>query len=448
MPRVDDTDGLRLFREALVRADYTADGLLRVLGGRAPARSSDGALWTLVRLLYLGAAVSPEEAADALAPLSLERLEALGVLEDGLPAIEIVPMGRVLVASDPERETRRGDRVPGPGKASRELAAVTPRATAGRALDLGSGSGVQALLLAAHTEEIVATDLNPRALEFTSFNAALNGLESIDVRHGSLFEPVAGEQFDVVVSNPPYVISPDTAFLFRDGGLPGDSFSEAVVRQTPEVLREGGLGLVNVNWVIPPGASPVGTPTSWIGGTGCDAIVLHTSTWATLDYATSWTSLLRVDPAAYGEAIGRWVAHLRAEGIERIGGGVVILRRRSGRNWALALDTGQPEVRADVHVRRLFAAQDYLRAHDDEALLDASLAPAEDHVVELAVRSGSVVSAQVSLTGGLGLSMPLDQAGVDLLERLAPGRSLREAAGEGAVPLVRALVERGFVVPV
>ena len=118
LPRVDDTDGLRLFREALVRADYTADGLLRVLGGRAPARSSDGALWNLVRLLYLGAAVSPEEAADALAPLSLERLEALGVLEDGLPAIEIVPMGRVLVASDPERETRRGDRVPGPGKAS------------------------------------------------------------------------------------------------------------------------------------------------------------------------------------------------------------------------------------------------------------------------------------------------------------------------------------------
>ncbi len=98
-----------------------------------------------------------------------------------------------------------------------------------------------------------------------------------------------------------------------------------------------------------------------------------------------------------------------------------------------------------MHVRRLFAAQDYLRDRDDEALLDASLAPAEDHVVELAVRSGSVVSAQVSLTGGLGLSMPLDQAGVDLLEQLAPGRTLREAAGEGAVPLVRALVERGFV---
>jgi hypothetical protein len=158
-----------------------------VLGGRAPARSNDGALWTLVRLLYLGAAVSLEEAADAFAPLSLERLEALGVIEDGLPAMEIVPMGRVLVASDPERETRRGDRVPGPGKGSRELAAVTPRTSVAKAFDMGSGSGVQALLLAAHTGEIVASDVNPRALEFTSFNAALNGLTSIDVRHGSLF---------------------------------------------------------------------------------------------------------------------------------------------------------------------------------------------------------------------------------------------------------------------
>jgi methylase of polypeptide subunit release factors len=419
-----------------------------VLGGRAPARSNDGALWTLVKLLYLGAAVSLEEAADAFAPLSLERLEALGVLEDGLPAMEIVPMGRVLVASDPERETRRADRVPGPAKGSRELAAVTPRTSIARAFDMGSGSGVQALLLAAHTGEIVASDVNPRALEFTSFNAALNGLTSIDVRHGSLFEPVAGEQFDVVVSNPPYVISPDTDLLFRDGGLPGDSFSEAVVRQTPEVLREGGLGLVAVNWVIPPNATPVVTPTNWIGGTGCDAIVLHTSTWATLDYATSWTSLLRVDPAAYGDAIDRWVAHLRAEGIERIGGGVVILRRRSGRNWALALDTGEPQGGAEAHVRRLFAAQDYLRANGDDALLDARFEPAEDHVVELALRSGSVVSAQASLTGGLGLSAPLDQAGVNLLEQLTPDRTLRDAAGEGAAPLVRPLVERGFVVPV
>ena len=223
------------------------------------------------------------------------------------------------------------------------------------------------------------------------------------------------------------------------------------MRQTPEVLREGGsrprereLGDFR------PELRRSGGRRAGSGGTGCDAIVLHTSTWATLDYATSWTSLLRVDPAAYGEAIGRWVAHLRAEGIERIGSEKwSIRRRRSGRNWALALDTGQPE---DVSRRR--ARSSAVRGTGLPSCPRrrgaARREPRARRVTtwsQLAVRSGSVVSAQVSLTGGLGLSMPLDQAGVDLLEQLAPGRSLREAAGEGAVPLVRALVERGFVVP-
>lgn len=449
LPRVDDSEGVRLLGEALTRADFTSGGLLRVLGGPAHAGSGDEALATLIKLLYLGAGVDAAEAEAAFAPLTLERLEAMGVLQGGLPLLEIIPMGRVLIASDPERETRRRDRIPGPGKASRTLAAVTPRDRVARALDMGTGSGVQSLLLAAHADEIVATDVNPRALEFTAFNAALNGFTGIEVREGSLFEPVEGEQFELVVSNPPYVISPDTDIPFRDGGLPGDSFSEAVVRQAPGVLREGGFAQVMVNWVIRAGEPAVAPPTRWVRGAGCDAVVLHTSSSAPLEYVTSWNSLLRFDPAAYGEAIERWVEHFAQEGIERIGGGVVVLRRRTSReNWVLALDAADPQRGADAQIRRLFAAQDYLRAHDDEALLEASFAPAEDHVVELSLRSGSVVSAQVSMTGGLGLSAPLDQTAADLLGKLAPGRSLRDVGGEAAVPRVRRLVELGFVAPV
>ena len=53
----------------------------------------------------------------------------------------------------------------------------------------------------------------------------LNGVANIEFRAGSFFEPANGEQFDLVVSNPPYVISPETELIFRDSGKLGDSVS-------------------------------------------------------------------------------------------------------------------------------------------------------------------------------------------------------------------------------
>jgi methylase of polypeptide subunit release factors len=448
LPRVDDTEAVELLRETLGRAEYNAAGLLRLLDPERAVPAADRTFQTLLKLLYLGVGATPEEVAAAFAPLSVERLEAMGVLDGGVPLVEIVPLGRVLVASDPERETQRSDRVPGPSKSSRILAAVTPRTRVARAVDLGTGCGVQALLLAEHAAEVVATDVNPRALEFAAFNAALNGLTTIDLREGSLFEPVAGEQFDLVVSNPPYVISPDSIFAYRDAGVPGDAFSEAVVRQAPGFLREGGFAHVAVNWVMARGEPPVAAPTAWIGGLGCDAVVLHTSTWSALDYAASWNSLLRVDPIAYGHAVDRWLTHFERSGIERIGGGIVVLRRRSsGGNWVLAFDTADPQPGAGAHLQRLFAAQDYLSGRDDEALLDASFVPAGDHVLELRLRSGSVLSARALLVGGLGLGADLDQAAADLLGRLEAGRTLREVGGESAAPTLRHFLKLGLAEP-
>ena len=71
------------------------------------------------------------------------------------------------------------------------LALLTVRDRVGSALDLGTGCGVQALHLAGHADQVVATDVNERALRLTRFNAALNGVE-IDARAGSIFEPVRG----------------------------------------------------------------------------------------------------------------------------------------------------------------------------------------------------------------------------------------------------------------
>ena len=67
-------------------------------------------------------------------------------------------------------------------------------------------------------------------MNIAAFNAAINGITNVEWRLGSLFEPVAGERFDLIFSNPPYVISPDSQFIFRDGGRQGDALCEEMVR--------------------------------------------------------------------------------------------------------------------------------------------------------------------------------------------------------------------------
>ena len=84
--------------------------------------------------------------------------------------------------------------------------------------------------------------MNQRALRLTRFNAALNEVaDRIEVREGSFFEPVADDQFDLVATNPPFVISPATGerLVYRDSGLPGDRVVEHIVRGRPRPADRG-----------------------------------------------------------------------------------------------------------------------------------------------------------------------------------------------------------------
>ena len=157
-------------------------------------------------------------------------------------AARLVPHDELLIASDHAGAAEaHADHVPGVHRPSVALAHLTVRGQGERALDLCTGNGIQAILLAAHAERVVATDVNERALAYAAFNAALNGVDNVETRPGSFFEPVEGEQFDLVVANPPYVVSPESAYLFRDSGMPGDAVSEHVVRATPAALAPGGF---------------------------------------------------------------------------------------------------------------------------------------------------------------------------------------------------------------
>ena len=217
--------------------------------------------------------------------------------------------------------------MPGVHRPSVALAHLTVRGEGERALDLCTGNGIQAILLAAHAEHVVATDVNARALSYAAFNAALNGVRNVETRRGSFFEPVEGEQFDLIVANPPYVVSPESAYLFRDGGMRGDAVSEHVVRAAPAALAPGAFASILIAWALDPD-DPAERPRSWLEGSGCDAFLLHTSTDDPIETATVWNRDLLDRPEAYAEALDRWLAYYRELGIEQLGYACLVLRKR------------------------------------------------------------------------------------------------------------------------
>ena len=123
--------------------------------------------------------------------------------------------------------------MPGIQSPSVTLAKLAVRRRVQKALDLGTGCGIQALLAAKHAERVVATDVNPRALAFARFNARLNGIDNIEFRLGNVFEPVEGERFGLLVANPPYVISPDASYAYRDSDEPADELCRRIVADAP-----------------------------------------------------------------------------------------------------------------------------------------------------------------------------------------------------------------------
>ena len=116
-------------------------------------------------------------------------------------------------------------------------------------LDLGCGSGIHALLAARHSDRVTAVDLNPRAIAYTRLNSCLNTVFNVDCRRGSWFEPVAAEG-STCVSNPPFVVSPDSDLLFRDSPLPADDVSRMVVAEAASRLTDGGFAHVLCNWAL------------------------------------------------------------------------------------------------------------------------------------------------------------------------------------------------------
>ena len=468
------------FGDVLRQAGYHEAGLRQAVGTSsslahdprasevARRRLADGqSLSTLIRLFCLGLRVPTDQVSEAIYPSRVDQLVEIGVLAEynGLvqPQMAIDADREMLIAHDVAHHGRAlaGDHVIGLAPAPRTLAALTVRSRVGRVLDLGTGSGIQALLAVAHADEVVATDINPRALAYTRFNAALNRVATPSLCEGNLFEPVANDAFDLIVANPPYVLSPDSTFQYRDSGMAGDQLSRMVVREAAGHLNEGGFASILINWAHQEGGLWQAPLAGWVRGLGCDAVVLHFRAYAPLTYASLWIK----DAADVGSTLDRWLAYYRRHGIEAISSGAVILRRRSGVNWRLAIEVKPAPIHdATDHLLQIFAANDRLHSMADSVLLDRRFRPHSGHRIQRTgvSREGSYLVQGQSLQtiSGIPMRVSLGEFGSKLLIKLDGTRTLRmitselgdaarstpsgDAMGEG-IEIVKRLVALGFL---
>ncbi|MGH3001285.1 MAG: methyltransferase [Gaiellaceae bacterium] len=404
-----DRDAAARLGATLRRIDYSEETIVELLGEDGPAadladvpvherrlRRRPCGLATATRLLLLQLPVSVADAVEALGRDGVDALLALQLAraEDGglRPRARLVPAEGLLLSFD---RFARGAGDPVGYVASYTptaswLAALTPRRRVSRALDVGTGNGVQALLAARHADHVVATDVNARALAFTEINAALNGFDNVETRLGSLFEPVQGERFDLIACNAPYVVSPESRWQYRDGGLPADELSERVVRQAAASLADDGLAALLVSWVAETEEDPDVRLDGWLDGCGCDAWALGLHGSEPLDHAAGWNEHLEGE--ALAAALDEWTAYFDSLGIGWISEGAVLLHRRDGAAHIFRADPAEPDDLefAGEQVERVFASYARLAALAGESdLLDGTPALAKSVLVEHRRESGS-----------------------------------------------------------
>jgi methylase of polypeptide subunit release factors len=435
-------------RDAFARAGYTQAGLAAALrvdepvgagAARANASRLDGSpLGTLARLFLAGEIVPRAVVAEAL---DVEDAIAAGLLEGGeeLSAPFAVDEWQgFYVAHDHDIDVAF-DHVAGISNATRTLAALTMRRPARRALDLGTGCGSQALLASRHAAHVVATDVTERALRAARLNLELNEVTNVELRQGSLFEPVEGERFDLIVSNPPFVVSPDTDAVFRDAGLEGDEISRLVARGAAEHLEPGGFASMLICWAHGAEDDWRDRVRGWLAGAGCDAWLVRYVTEDPLEYALKW--------AGEAGAAGRWVEYYEQTSTGSLTTGGLVLRKRADGDdgWFATADAESgPTGAASDQLERLFAAHDHRGDLRTERLW---LAP---HVLDeqLAWSDGAYrhVRLVTRLDKGAGVEVPVDPAALPALFALDGTRPVSELPdADAALPTIQRLFEAGFV---
>lgn len=380
-----------------------------------------GKLGALTALLYLGLPLDTVRFEEAIAPMtSSEWIQAGMVALDGdrvEARILLMPYGPTVFAADrPPQFGRpmREDYVMDVGGGTSILSALAVRRQVNTTADLGTGCGLLALQAAAYSRQVVAVDLNQRALDYARFNAALNDVNNIRWVRADLFSdeaPFADEGFDHILCHPPFVVSPSTRLIYCDSPLEGDEVSRQAVQISAKYLREQGFAQILVNWVHLARGDWQARLQSWFDQCGCDAWVMRSETRDPTNYAQMWLHDNRVQD---DRTLQEWLDYYHRLGIEAISSGVITLRKRvSSQHW-VRFDDSPPRMMglAGHHVVRIVEAQDFLEGKTDDALLDVRLKPPNDLRLEQQLIPGPdgwhMASCRSYLESGLGYQLNHD----------------------------------------
>jgi len=483
-------------RTAFQRAGFDVDGVTALLGPSAhaalgrdepvPARRATadaGPLGTLVRLFLLGDTEPEAAVAQALGPVDLGDAMAANLLRassGGITAsLDVRPHGEPgwWVVSD--LDTRPGgkrsalpaDHVLGVGQASLTLAGATVRRPVGRVLDLGTGCGVQALHAAHHAGELVATDINQRALALAAATFALSEVP-VELRAGAWLEPVGGDTFDQVVCNPPFVTGPPRVrHTYRDSGLAGDTVAARLVGALPRHLNDGGVAQLLACWLHVRGQDWPERVVSWLPDDGgVDAWFVQREVADPALYVGTWLRDSGLDPASPGaqRESEEWLAWFDENQVEGVGFGFVTLRRTGASSPTVLCEDllDAPAGLSGDEVSGWLDRVAWLRDHpSDSSVLDARMTLAPGVLLEEVSAAGpdgwAPVVATVRAADGAGWRHEVDSPAAALLAGCQGALSLGEVVGllaaahgrstdeiaAASLPAVRELIRHGLLVP-
>jgi len=479
-------DDSRRLRDWFEEAGYTAVNLTEYLGAaELPSRTLRNEprllhrtreltlLSTLLRWFWLGRAQSAEVSSSVVPEALLHLLLQSALLRpDGnllTPTAMLLPVGKFLVASDRPASMESGDSelVLWPNPTSRFLAAFAVTRHSRATLDLGTGSGILSLGAAGHSDLVTATDVNPRVPAFVAFNARLNGIENIEMLMGDGFEPVAGRSFDLILSNPPFFISPERNYLFCDNPMELDQLCRKLVREAPAHLNEGGYMQMLCEWAQVSGEPWEERIAEWLDGTGCDAWVMKGVTQYPEEYAQHRIHEATHDTGRDQELYEGYMAYYHGHGVEAIHDGLIVMRRRNGNNWVRIEEVPKtPTGDLGELILSTFAAHDLLlEMESDEKLLAVRPKLAAhvrlEQVCDQAGDRWHAESLTLRLTRGFSFQWKIDQPVVaEFLVTCDGTRTIEQAVAALAVSasapvdtvrreclaMMRKLIERGFVV--
>lgn len=424
----------------------------------------------MIRLFTLGEEIEGGLALTALGEAGNSLIDA-GILAGGNGRVrsrfQICPVGDSWVLCDfSGRQADRTDFVMGVGPSSELLSSLVPPMD-GRVLDLGCGAGWLSTRLAHAGMDVTAVDVNPRALALARFTAKLSGASGIRFLQGNGLDAVAGREFDLIVSNPPYVQSPGGAMLYRESRVEG-SVCEDWLRGVSAHLASGGVAVVLLNWMHRDDEKGKETPLSWVDAAGNRRWLFQTECSAPATYAWKWIS---VDPAFRDEAaataeMDRWLGFYRSLGIGRISGGFMVVQRCAGKAWtrfdSRRISSVSPH--AGEEVRRILENTTWLQDEPD-ILARRFQVPNEVRAearMTLDENGWSRETIRLSSAAGLTYDGQIDENVMRLLEILRRGGSPADMVAElrakpefpttpdlegGISELVRGLIHHAVLVP-